>query len=305
MRKLTIYTVAVVLLLGAAEAAQGQVPVPQQADAEGAAQAEENKPKTPWEQYAVDLQTVKSKVPHKTARQRRVATRGGNMHLKHNSFSNAVTHYREALKADSLYSKAQYNVALAHSKLGQNDSALAYYRRAIENPASLPATRAKAYYNSGNIYLNHALAVRDTGGYDHQGLQAAIGNYQAALRLDSQNQQAKYNLSIARQLLRPEPSGQGGGGGQNQQKQDQQDQQQQDQQNQQNQSQDQQQQQQQQGDQQEQQQEQQQKAQSHREAEQMLNALKNNEQQTMKKVQEQNARREKRKGLGGRPEKDW
>ena len=37
----------------------------------------------------------------------------------------------------------------------------------------------------------------------------------------------------------------------------------------------------------------------------MLNAVKNNEQQTMRKVRMKEVRDEKRKGVAGHPEKDW
>ena len=238
-----------------------------------------------------DLDKVKNKV----AKARRVATRQGNKELKKEKFSQAVSAYRNAMAADSNYAKAQFNRAVAHGKLHQNDTALNYYDRVCKNSSATIVQRVKAHYNAGNIHLRQALAARDTGGYDATSLKKAIEEYKAALRLDSKNNDAKHNLSLAKQLLRPEQQsgGGGGGGGQNQQ-QNQDQQQQQQQQNQQQQQQ-----------QQQQQKDQKQQEQSRREAEQMLNAMKNNEQQTMKAVRMKEANKEKTQGNPNRIEKDW
>jgi len=282
-----------------------------------AQQKDDNQGKPEQTQYQKEKSTIPYKVDRKTAKARRTATRKGNTELKKKYFSNAVNEYRNALKADSNYAKAQYNRGIAHSRLGQNDTALAYYRKLCQNTSATAAQRANAHYNSGNILLRNALAARDTGGYDGQSLRQAIEEYKASLRLDSQNGNAKHNLSLAKQLLRPEQ--QNGGGGQNQQNQNQnQDQNQQNQQNQQdkqdqqqnqqNQNQQNQQQQNQQQDQQQQPQNQQNKKQQEqrrREAEQMLNAMKNNEQQTMKAVRMREAEKERRQGTPARIEKDW
>ncbi len=264
-------------------------------------------------QYRREKATVAYKVDHKTAKGRRVATRKGNAELKKKDNSNAVNEYRKALNADSIYAKAQYNRALAHSRLGQNDTAIAYYQKTCQNTSATKELRVKAHYNAGNIHLRQALAARDTGGYDAQNLQKAIEEYKAALRLDSKNADAKHNLSLAKQLLRPENQN-GGGQGQNnqnqnqnqdqnqqnkdQQNKDQQDQQNKDQQNQQNQ---------QNQNQQDKQnpQDKKQQEQRRREAEQMLNAMKNNEQQTMKSVRMKEASKERRQGSPTKIEKDW
>ena len=254
--------------------------------------------------------TVERSVKNKIERQRRTNTRQGNKEIKKERFSKAVSMYRNALKADSNYHNAQFNVAYAHSKLGQNDSAVAYYKRCIDNPYSTAERRADAHYNIGNIHLRQALQTRDTGGYDPQSLQASIEEYKSTLRLDSSNDSARHNLALAMQLLRPQEQNGGGGGSQNQQQQDQnqqqQNQQKQDQQQQQNQDQQQQDQQQnQQQDQQQKEQGQQQQQQQHKEAEQLLNAMKNNEQQTMRNMRMREIQKERRNSINKQPEKDW
>ena len=258
-------------------------------------------------QYQREKSSVPYKVKHKVAKNRRVATRKGNKELKKEHYSKAVTSYRKAMMADSNYTKAQFNRALAHSKLHQNDTALTYYDNVCKNSSATAEQRAKAHYNAGNIHLRQAIAARDTGGYDGQSLQKAIEEYKSALRLDSKNRNAQHNLSIAKQLLRPEQQGGGGGGGQDKQNQDQQNKDQnQNKQNQNQQNQDQQnQQKQQQQNSNQNNQDQKQQEQRRREAEQMLNAMKNNEQQTMKAVRMKEANKDKQQSSPNRIEKDW
>lgn len=319
---LIIAFVCAVVIAHGQPSAQQQGMATQQTNPQAAEPARPQQQATPLSIYQSEKQTMPYKVSRKVAKQRRTATREGVRDLKKSNNSTAVQHFRAALKADSNYAKAQYNLAIAHGKLQQNDSALRRYEQVCKNSSSTPELRVKAHYNAGNIHLRQALSARDTGGYDGQSLKAAIAQYQAALRLDSHNGDAQHNLSLARQLLRPEQQQQGGGGQsqQNQQNQQQnQDQQQnQQQQNQQNQQQNQQQdqQQQQQQNQQNQQQNQEQKQQDkqqdkkqqeqkRREAEQMLNAMKNNEQQTMKAIRMKEADKERRQGRPAKIEKDW
>ena len=259
----------------------------------------------------------------KDKRTRHVELRNGNKNLKKGNYSSAINNYRKSLQADNSNAKAQYNTGIAHWKLKQADSALAQYAKVCENSNATDEQLEKAHYNAGNIHLHNALQARDKGQYDSKSLQAAIEEYKAALRLNSNNRNAQHNLSIAKQLLRPQEqnsNSQQNQQNQNQQNKDQQnqdkqnqDQQNQDKQNQQNQNnQDQKNQDQQNKDQQNQDKQNQkgdnkdQKSEQHRrEAEQMLNAMKNNEQKTMQSVRMKEMAKEKRKGNPARIEKDW
>ena len=254
-------------------------------------------------------------------RTRHVELRNGNKNLKKGNYSSAINNYRKSLQADNSNAKAQYNTGIAHWKLKQADSALAQYAKVCENSNATDEQLEKAHYNAGNIHLHNALQARDKGQYDSKSLQAAIEEYKAALRLNSNNRNAQHNLSIAKQLLRPQEqnsNSQQNQQNQNQQNQDQQDKQNQDQQNQDKQNQqnqnnqDQKNQDQQNKDQQNQDKQNQkgdnkdQKSEQHRrEAEQMLNAMKNNEQKTMQSVRMKEMAKEKRKGNPARIEKDW
>ena len=259
---------------------------------------------TPANAYQAERITIPYKVARRIAKQRRVANRRGNRELKNSNIGNAVNLYRQSITADSNYYKALFNLAYAHGRLGQNDTAIALYSRVIKNSSTPANVRSDAHYNTGNIYLRKAVAARDTGGYDGESLKAAIEQYKAALRLNCNNTHAQHNLSLAKQLLRPDNPNNQNQNQQNQQNQNQdnKDQQQQNQ-NQQNNNQQQNQQQRQQE--QNPQQQRQQNPQQQREAEQMLNAMRNNEQQTMRRIQQARARKEQRNHNNVRIERDW
>jgi Ca-activated chloride channel homolog len=154
--------------------------------------------------------------------------------------------------------------------------------------------RAKAYYNFGNAMLK---AAQDSAELAQKLLPASVEAYKQSLRLQPDDADAKYNLAYAQKLLDKSQQ-------QQQQNQDKQDQQNQDQQNQDQQKQDQQQQDQQKQDQQKQdqqqqdqqnseqanqdQQQQQQQPQqiSKEDAERILEALKNDEKETLEKLKD-------------------
>lgn len=247
---------------------------------------------------------------HKASKQRHTAIRSGNKAMKKGHISNAISYYRQALVADSNSARAQFNLAYAYAKRNQADSALVCYKRVTENASATPDERARAHYNAGNICLRQALAARDSGSYDAKSLKAAIEQYKASLRLDGSNAKAKHNLSLAKKLLRPE-SNQQNQQNQNQQNQNQQNKDQQNQNNQNNQ--------QNQSNQNNQNNQNNQPNQSNqpnqpnqknqdqrrREAEQMLNAMKNNEKQTMRNVRLKEMNKEHRNSNSNRIEKDW
>lgn len=149
-------------------------------------------------------------------------------------------------------------------------------------------TRSKSYYNLGNAMLKASL---DSAELARQLLPSSIEAYKQSLRLNPADDDARYNLAYAQKLLQKSQQQQ------QQQKQDQKDQKQDQQQQQQEQKQDQQQQeqkqdkqQQEQANQDQQQQEQQQQGQpqqiSKEDAERILEALKNDEKQTLEKLKQ-------------------
>ncbi len=234
-------------------------------------------------------------------------TRKGNRAYEDKKYEDAEILYRKALMEDSTFYKAQYNMGDALYKEKRYNDAVKYYSKAIENPNADKATKAKAYYNMGNSYLQSGLENKQNPNA-MESFKNAVSAYQNSLKLNPKDADAKYNLSYAKKMLQQMQQQQQQNKDDKQQQQQQQNQQQQQQQKEQDkkdkqeQQQDQQQQQQQQNKDKQKKQPQPQSGdkkqeQKKKDAERILDAVKNNEKKTLDK--------QKVKVRGGKIEKDW
>ncbi len=216
--------------------------------------------------------------------------REGNKLYEEGKYSEAAKVYQEGLTKKPNFGPGMFNLGNALYKQKNYDAA----RQTLSVTARQSrdrAVKANAHYNIGNSYM------------EEQKWQEAVNAYKQALKLNPQDEQAKYNLSYALQMLK---KNQGGGGSdqnkdqQNQEEQDKQDQQQdQDQKEQDQQNQDQQNQEQNQKEQEQEQKKQPQPSNlSEQQAEQLLNALSQEE----KKLHE---KKEKGRAVPVRIDKDW
>ncbi len=211
--------------------------------------------------------------------------RRGNREYKKQNFTEAEVNYRRGLEKNKNGYEAHYNLGDALYRQDKYADAQAEFETAAKmlDPKADKERYAKAMHNIGNC------------SFAQQQYDKAVAAYQQSLRANPKDNETRYNLVKAMEML------------QQQQQQQQQNQQNQDQQNQDQQNQDQQQQeQQQQQDQQDQdqqnqdqQQEQEQQDQMDKEtAEQILQALEQDEQDTQEKLQRQ-------QGKKRRVEKEW
>jgi tetratricopeptide (TPR) repeat protein len=194
-------------------------------------------------------------------------------------FADAEVNFKKGAEKNPESFEAKFNLGDAYYKQQRYDEAIKTFQSAMAN-AKTDEQRAKIFHNVGNSLLKA------------QKIKESIGAYKEALKLDPNDQETKYNLSYALNLLN-NPD-------QNQQ-QDQKNEQNEDQKNDQQENQEQQQQNQNQEEQQkDQQQNQQQKEQqiSKEEAERILDALKENEKDLQKQLR-------KVKGQRVKTEKDW
>ena len=242
----------------------------------------------------------------------RKETRQGNREYKAQRYDRAEVNYRRALHHDSTAYRAQYNLGNTLYRQKKYDEAVQHYNRAMQQPDLDAKQRSQILHNRGNSYLKAGLQ-KENRAEGLQQFQQAVNDYQEALKLTPKNDDTRYNLSYAKKLLQQaqqQQQQQGGGQNQNDKKDNkdknkdqgdkgQNQQQNQDQQNQQqqNQQQNQEQKQQQQKQQKKQQKQQQQKKQD---AERLLEAVKNNEKNTMK----ENAKKLE-SGTPRNIEKDW
>lgn len=227
--------------------------------------------------------------------------RHGNRQYEDGNFKEAEIDYLKSVQTPKASHKGYFNLGNAWYMQDNYIQAAAAFDT-LRTFRMDDETRSKSYYNLGNSLLK---AAQDSAQLAQQFLPASIDAYKQSLRLDPDDQDAKYNLAYAQKLM--QQSQQQQQQQQNQDKQEQKDQQkdQQQQQNQDQQEQEQQQQQQQQNQEQanqDQQQQQQQEQQiSKEDAERILEALKNDEKETLEKIKQakiQSAR-------VVRTEKDW
>jgi len=210
-------------------------------------------------------------------------------------YNDSEVDFRKGLEKDSKNFNANFNLGDSHYKQGRYDEAMKSFQLALKNTNDNDY-KAKAYHNIGNSLLK-------TEKY-----QESIDAYKNALKLNPNDQETKYNLSYALNMLKQQKQQNKNKDDKNQNKdqnnkdQNKQDQNKQDQNKNQNQNKDQQSQQdntKQQDKQKQQQQAQQDKNKmSKEEAKRILNALKNNEQDLQKKL---------RKFVGKKvtTDKDW
>lgn len=241
--------------------------------------------------------------------------REGNRSYNNKKYDEAEVTYRRALEHDSTDFRGQYNLASALYREKKYGEAARHFAQAMENPTIDKHKRARTLHNMGNSLLQAGLAD------EQQAMQyfgQAVTAYHESMKLEPKNEDTRYNLAYARRLLQQaqqqqqqQQQQQGGGNDQQQNKDQNQNQQQQQGDNQQQQDQQQQQNQNQQGNQQQQQQQQgQEQKQQHKQAkptdqkrqdaERLLEAVKNNERQTLK---EQN--RKEQAATVRHTDKDW
>ena len=265
MKKQSVFAI---ILLAAASVSAQNLAMPQQDPAATAEpQAKGNEAPKKEQQQLFDPSKSEYNTPSKSYKAERNDIRRGNKLYEEKKYHEALKEYGKALEVNAGSIRARYNSALTmlqfqsdDTKNTENDArkqALNLFQSLIPDALQYDRPIAqRSYYNLGNIAYNDEQ-------YDQ-----AIEAYKAALRLKPDDMAAKENLRLA-QLKKQEQE-------QNQdQNQDQQDQQQQQQQEQQQQEQNQDQQ---------QQQQQQQQPQS---AQQILQSMQNKENQTRKKVKEQ------------------
>jgi tetratricopeptide (TPR) repeat protein len=202
---------------------------------------------------------------------------------KEQKFADAEVNFKKGTEKNPDSFEAKFNLGDAYYKQQRYDEAIKTFQSSFVN-AKNDEEKAKIYHNIGNSLLKS------------QKVKESIGAYKEALKLNPNDQETKYNLSYAlNQLKNPDQNQQ-----QKNQNKDENKDQQQDKQNQDQQQQDQQKQDQQKQEQQQQQQSQEQKEQelTKKEAENILNALKENEKDLQKQLR-------KIKGQKIKTEKDW
>lgn len=200
-----------------------------------------------------------------TSQPEKTETRKGNKEFNKGNYADAEADYKKALDRKNNMPEATFNLGDAVYQQKRYEEAVKQFQLSAQNNPD-PKVKAKAYHNLGNAHL------------EQEKWQEAIKAYKNALKINPSDADTKYNLAYANEKLRQQQSG----GGQNNKKDPKNDKQDQNQNEQKENNKDQQQA----KDQQQKQQQGQQSKLSKEEAEQMLQALQNEEQKTNQKVQQ-------------------
>lgn len=218
--------------------------------------------------------------------------RNGNSNFKKGNFNVAADFYKKSL--DTKYNdKAQFNLGDAYYQQKNFEEAASSFSSVADRNVT-PQMEADAYYNLGNTMM------------EQQKYEEAFNAFKKCIKLNPQDEDARYNLEYARKkMIRQQQQQQQQQQNQDQNKDQNKDQDKQDKQQDQNQNQQQQQQNQEQNkeeqEQQQNQQQQQEQQMSKEDAERMLQALQEQEKNTMDKMNEAKAAKMQRRKI----QKDW
>ena len=229
-------------------------------------------------------------------KQVRKSIREGNKDYKKENYTDATVAYQQAIEKNTHSTEAAYNLGNAYYRQGKGKEALEQYKAVINNETD-KSKLAKAWHNTGNIFLASAQGEQTPPQEKGKLLNQSIEAYKHSLRNNPKDEETRYNLALA-QKLRQESQNQD-------QNQDQDQEQQQDQQQQQEQQQqdpkEQEQKEQEQKEQEQQPQQQNQNQISKETAEQIMEAMMQEEKRTQENVQKQQMQQQK----GKKFDKNW
>ncbi len=122
------------------------------------------------------------------AQSERKMTRKGNTQYETGNFVDAEINYKKALEKNGDLLEAQFNLGDALVKQERYDEALASF----ENVSSLTEDKnlkANALHNKGNVLLSK------------QDLEGALESYKASLRIDPKDNETRYNYAFVKKQL--------------------------------------------------------------------------------------------------------
>lgn len=111
-----------------------------------------------------------------------------NAALAGNDFVEAEARYRKAISKSGENTTAKYNMGNAYYRENSMDEAMIRYKQAGET-AQTKAEKHRAHHNMGNVFMNNKA-------YDK-----AVEAYKEALRNNPSDEETRYNLALAKEML--------------------------------------------------------------------------------------------------------
>ncbi|MEZ4777989.1 MAG: tetratricopeptide repeat protein [Flavobacteriaceae bacterium] len=130
--------------------------------------------------------------------------------LSEGNFPDAEVNYRKAIAINPSEEIGKYNLGNAYYNKAKNDEAMMRFKQAASIATTKPE-KHKAFHNLGNTFMN----AKD--------YQSAVEAYKNALRNNPSDDETRYNLALAKEMLEKNPP-QGGDGDDNKDQQEKEDQ---------------------------------------------------------------------------------
>lgn len=118
--------------------------------------------------------------------------------MKKEEFPQAEADYRKSIALNPEVEIGKYNLGNAYYDKDKNDEAMSRFKQAATS-AQTKAAKHKSFHNLGNTFMNAKM------------YQEAVEAYKSALRNNPKDDETRYNLALAKEMLEKNPP-QGGGG---------------------------------------------------------------------------------------------
>ncbi len=151
------------------------------------------------------------KEKQKVLRQTEEMLSKANSEMLKGDFPKAEADYRQAISLNPKDDTAKYNLGNAYYNKEMNDVAMNRFKQAAA-VAESKEDKHKAFHNLGNTYMNE------------KKYQEAVEAYKNALRNNPKDEETRYNLALAKELLKDQQKNGGGGDDDNKDKDDKKDQ---------------------------------------------------------------------------------
>lgn len=140
-------------------------------------------------------QENEEKAEEKALRESNNLTWEGNQDLTTNKFEEAEVEYRKAISKSDKNTIAPYNLGNAYYNNATYSEAFGRFKQAGEKATS-KAEKHMAYHNMGNVFMKR------------KEYQKAVESYKNALRNNPTDEETRYNLALAKEMLKKDQENQ-------------------------------------------------------------------------------------------------